>query len=91
MEFDDDKALNVMTNVLQFNRDINGVYAANDEMALGVIAAAAAIQQCRWVSPAGRDAPTVLGTPPSAYRWGALSEARPTIRRDPGPEPDVNT
>jgi ribose transport system substrate-binding protein len=38
-EFDRGKALNVMTNVLQSNRDIDGVYAANDEMALGVIAA----------------------------------------------------
>jgi ribose transport system substrate-binding protein len=37
--FDRGKALDVMTNVLQSNRDIVGVYAANDEMALGVIAA----------------------------------------------------
>ena len=38
-EFDRGKALDVMTNVLQANQDIAGVYAANDEMALGVIAA----------------------------------------------------
>lgn len=37
--FDRGKALDVMTNVLQSNHDIDGVYAANDEMALGVIAA----------------------------------------------------
>lgn len=38
-EFDRGKALDVMTNVLQANPDIDGVYAANDEMALGVVAA----------------------------------------------------
>ena len=38
-EFDRGKALDVMTNVLQSHRDIVGVYAANDEMAMGVIAA----------------------------------------------------
>lgn len=38
-DFDRGKALDVMTNVLQGNSDIDGVYAANDEMALGVIAA----------------------------------------------------
>jgi ABC-type sugar transport system substrate-binding protein len=38
-DFDRGKALDVMTNVLQGNADIDGVYAANDEMALGVVAA----------------------------------------------------
>lgn len=38
-EFDRGTALDVMTNVLQANPDIDGVYAANDEMALGVVAA----------------------------------------------------
>lgn len=38
-DFDRGKALNVMTNVLQAHPDINGVYAANDEMAMGVLAA----------------------------------------------------
>jgi ribose transport system substrate-binding protein len=37
--FDRGTALNVMTNVLQAHPDINGVYAANDEMAMGVLAA----------------------------------------------------
>lgn len=37
--FDRTQALNVMTNVLQAHSDINGVYAANDEMAMGVLAA----------------------------------------------------
>ena len=37
--FDRSQALNVMTNVLQANPDITGVYAANDEMAMGVLAA----------------------------------------------------
>lgn len=38
-EFDRGTALDVMTNILQSQPDIDGVYAANDEMALGVIAA----------------------------------------------------
>jgi ribose transport system substrate-binding protein len=38
-DFDRGTALNVMTNVLQAHPNINGVYAANDEMAMGVLAA----------------------------------------------------
>ena len=38
-DFDRGKALNVMTNILQANPNITGVYAANDEMAMGVLAA----------------------------------------------------
>ena len=38
-DFDRGKALNVMTNILQANPDIKGVYAANDEMAMGALAA----------------------------------------------------
>ena len=37
--FDRSTALNVMTNILQAHPNINGVYAANDEMAMGVLAA----------------------------------------------------
>lgn len=38
-DFDRSTALDVMTNVLQAHPNINGVYAANDEMAMGVLAA----------------------------------------------------
>lgn len=38
-EFDRAKALDVMTNVLQSNSGIDGVFAENDEMALGAIKA----------------------------------------------------
>lgn len=38
-DFDRATALNVMTNVLQAHPNIDGVYAANDEMAMGVLAA----------------------------------------------------
>ncbi|GGS19228.1 hypothetical protein GCM10010269_67820 [Streptomyces humidus] len=38
-DFDRAKALDVMTNVLQAHPDIDGVYAANDEMAMGALAA----------------------------------------------------
>lgn len=37
--FDRSKGLDVMTNVLQAHPDIDGVYAANDEMAMGALAA----------------------------------------------------
>lgn len=37
--FDRSQALNVMTNILQAHPNINGVYAANDEMAMGVLSA----------------------------------------------------
>jgi ribose transport system substrate-binding protein len=37
--FDQATALDVMTNILQAHPNIQGVYAANDEMALGVLAA----------------------------------------------------
>jgi len=54
-EFDRGKALDVMTNVLQSNRDINGVYAANDEMAMGVIAALKAAGLTDKVKVVGND------------------------------------
>lgn len=38
-DFDRSKALNVMQNVLQANPDIKGVFAQNDEMALGAVQA----------------------------------------------------
>ncbi|MEH6948743.1 ribose ABC transporter substrate-binding protein RbsB [Bacillus sp. JJ634] len=38
-EFDRTKGLNVMENMLQGNKDIQGVFAHNDEMALGAIEA----------------------------------------------------
>ncbi|MDP4085813.1 MAG: substrate-binding domain-containing protein [Bacillota bacterium] len=37
--FDRAQALNVMTNLIQAHPDVNGVYAANDEMAMGVVSA----------------------------------------------------
>ena len=44
-----------MTNVLQSNRGIDGVYAANDEMALGVIAALKAAGLTDKVKVVGND------------------------------------
>lgn len=38
-DFDRGKALDVTTNILQANPNITGIYAANDEMALGAVAA----------------------------------------------------
>lgn len=54
-DFDRGKALDVMTNVLQGNSDINGVYAANDEMALGVVAALKARDLTGKVKVVGND------------------------------------
>lgn len=54
-DFDRSKALNVMTNVLQAHPDINGVYAANDEMAMGVLAALKAAKLTDKVTLVGND------------------------------------
>jgi ABC-type sugar transport system substrate-binding protein len=54
-EFDRGKALDVMTNILQSHRDIAGVYAANDEMAMGVIAALKAAGLSGKVKVVGND------------------------------------
>jgi ribose transport system substrate-binding protein len=54
-DFDRAKALDVMTNVLQAHPDINGVYAANDEMALGVLAALKAKNLVGKVQLVGND------------------------------------
>lgn len=53
--FDRGTALNVMTNILQANPDIAGVYAANDEMALGVVAALKARGLAGKVKVVGND------------------------------------
>lgn len=53
--FDRGTALNVMTNVLQAHPSITGVYAANDEMALGVLAALKARNLVAKVKLVGND------------------------------------
>jgi len=54
--FDRGQALNVMENILQANPDIDGVYAANDEMAMGVLAALEAAGKAGKVKLIGCDA-----------------------------------
>lgn len=54
-EFDRGKALDVMTNVLQAHPDIDGVYAANDEMAMGVVSALKARGLSGTVKVVGND------------------------------------
>jgi ribose transport system substrate-binding protein len=54
-DFDRGKALDVMTNILQSHRDIKGVYAANDEMAMGVISALKAAGLSGKVKVVGND------------------------------------
>ncbi|MEW4369650.1 ribose ABC transporter substrate-binding protein RbsB [Paenibacillus kandeliae] len=49
-DFDRTKGLNVMENLLQANPDVQGVFAHNDEMALGAIEA---------IESAGKDIPVV--------------------------------
>ena len=55
-DFDRGKALNVMSDILQANPKIDGVYAANDEMAMGVIAALDAAGKAGKVKVVGNDA-----------------------------------
>lgn len=53
--FDRSQALNVMTNILQAHPNISGVYAANDEMAMGVLAALKAVGKEGKVVVVGND------------------------------------
>jgi ribose transport system substrate-binding protein len=53
--FDRSKALDVMTNVLQAHPNIDGVYAANDEMAMGVLSALKARHLTGKVKLVGND------------------------------------
>lgn len=53
--FDRAKALDVMTNVLQAHSGIDGVYAANDEMAMGVLSALKARNLAGKVKLVGND------------------------------------
>ena len=43
--FKRDQGLSVMENILQANKDIKGIFAHNDEMALGAIAA---LRSCQY-------------------------------------------
>ncbi|RLV49958.1 D-ribose ABC transporter substrate-binding protein [Nocardioides mangrovicus] len=54
-DFDRGKALNTMTDILQAHPDIDGVYAANDEMAMGVLAALKSRQLAGKVVLVGND------------------------------------
>ncbi|MED1204189.1 substrate-binding domain-containing protein [Heyndrickxia acidicola] len=54
-DFDRAKALNVMTNLIQAHSDVNGVYAANDEMAMGVVSALKARGMTQKVTVVGND------------------------------------
>jgi len=55
-EFDRAKAMEVMENILQANPEIDGVYAANDEMALGALEAIEAAGRLEEITLIGCDA-----------------------------------
>jgi ribose transport system substrate-binding protein len=55
-DFDRGKALSVMENILQANPEIDAVYAANDEMALGALAAIEAAGRLDEITLIGCDA-----------------------------------
>jgi len=54
--FDRGQAMSVMENILQSNSEIDGIYAANDEMALGVLAALEAADKLDEIVLIGCDA-----------------------------------
>ncbi|MEW6698549.1 MAG: substrate-binding domain-containing protein [Bacillota bacterium] len=54
--FDRGQALNVMENILQANPEIDGIYAANDEMAMGALAAIEAAGRLDKITMIGCDA-----------------------------------
>lgn len=55
-DFDRAKGLNVMQNLLQANPDVNGVFAQNDEMALGAVQAIEAAGKSGQITVVGFDA-----------------------------------
>jgi ribose transport system substrate-binding protein len=55
-DFARDKGLNVMQNLLQANPDMKGVFAQNDEMALGAVQAIAAAGKSSQITVVGFDA-----------------------------------
>jgi ribose transport system substrate-binding protein len=55
-DFARDKGLNVMQNLLQANPDVKGVFAQNDEMALGAVQAVAAAGKANQITVVGFDA-----------------------------------
>jgi ribose transport system substrate-binding protein len=55
-DFDRTKGLNVMQNLLQANPDVKGVFAQNDEMALGAVQAIAAAGKSSQITVVGFDA-----------------------------------
>jgi ribose transport system substrate-binding protein len=55
-DFDRGKAMSVMENILQANPEIDAVYAANDEMALGALAAIEAAGRLDKITLIGCDA-----------------------------------
>jgi ribose transport system substrate-binding protein len=55
-DFARDEGLNVMQNLLQANPDVKGVFAQNDEMALGAVQAIAAAGKADQITVVGFDA-----------------------------------
>jgi ribose transport system substrate-binding protein len=55
-DFDRAKAMSVMENILQANQEINGLYAANDEMLLGALEAIEAAGRLDEITMIGCDA-----------------------------------
>jgi ribose transport system substrate-binding protein len=55
-DFDRAEAMKVMENILQANPEIDGVYAANDEMALGATEAITAANRMSKITLVGNDA-----------------------------------
>jgi len=55
-DFARDKGLKVMQNLLQANPDVKGVFAQNDEMALGAVQAVAAAGKASQITVVGFDA-----------------------------------
>lgn len=55
-DFDRAKAMSVMENILQANKEIDGLYAANDEMLLGALEAIEAAGRLEEITKVGCDA-----------------------------------
>ncbi|XTR50931.1 substrate-binding domain-containing protein [Pseudarthrobacter sp. So.54] len=68
-DFDRGKALDVTTNILQANPGITGIYGANDEMALGAVAAVKSRGLLSTIKIVGNDG---IGDALSAVKSGEM-------------------
>jgi len=83
-DFARDKGLNVMQNLLQANPDIKGVFAQNDEMALGAVQAIEAAGKANQIVVVGFDAIADAVTAIEQGKMAATVAQQPKVMGETG-------